>query len=106
MSTFSRGALYALLFLSGSAGLAYQTIWTKTFTVALGHEIPSLLAVVAAFFAGLSLGAWSLAKRIGRSALPAYWYAGLELLIGGWAIVILPASRWGRQVPVFLGPEP
>ncbi|MEO0972958.1 MAG: fused MFS/spermidine synthase, partial [Pseudomonadota bacterium] len=87
MSATARLALYVLLFLSGSAGLAYQTIWTQTFTVALGHELPSLLAVVAAFFSGLSLGAWSLGARIGRSTYPQRWYAAFELLIAAWAVV-------------------
>ncbi|MEM7083031.1 MAG: fused MFS/spermidine synthase [Pseudomonadota bacterium] len=85
----TRWALYALLFLSGSAGLAYQSIWTKLFTVSLGHEMPSLLAVVAAFFGGVSLGAWLLSKTIAQSRYPGRWYAGCELAIGAWALVTL-----------------
>ncbi|MFK8017461.1 MAG: fused MFS/spermidine synthase [Gammaproteobacteria bacterium] len=81
MSARAPLALYALLFLSGSAGLAYQSIWTKTFALALGHEMPSLLGVVAAFFAGLSAGSWSLGQRIGRTARPHQWYAGCEIVI-------------------------
>ena len=37
------------------AGLGYQFIWTGQFAVGLGHEIPSLLSVIGAFFGGLAL---------------------------------------------------
>ena len=59
----STAAVYAIFLSSGIAGLGYQIVWTKMFAVGLGHELPSVLAVVAAFFGGLSLGAWLLALR-------------------------------------------
>ena len=37
----------------------YEIVWTRLFAVGLGHEIPAVLAVVAAFFSGLALGALS-----------------------------------------------
>ena len=79
--------LYAVFFLSGIAGLGYQLAWTRMFTVGLGHEMPSLLAVVAAFFAGLSLGAWLLDGPVSQSPRPGYWYVGLEILIGVWGFI-------------------
>ncbi|MEL7449721.1 MAG: spermidine synthase [Pseudomonadota bacterium] len=107
MSGARRAALYGLLFLSGSAGLGYQTLWTKTLTVALGHEMPSLIAVVAAFFAGLSLGAWTLGRHIGRSALPQLWYAGFELVIAGWAVASLFLLPWLAELSAnALGVQP
>ncbi|MHC4893840.1 MAG: hypothetical protein ACYTFV_10865 [Planctomycetota bacterium] len=44
--------------LSGVAGLGYQIVWARQFSVGLGHEYPSVLAVVSAVFGGLALGAW------------------------------------------------
>lgn len=86
----TRGAawfLYALFFLSGSCGLGYQIAWTRMWAVGLGHEVPSILAVVAAFFGGLSLGSWVLDGPVTRSPRPGRWYVGLELLLGLWALV-------------------
>ncbi len=86
---FHIGALYVLLFLSGFACLGYEIVWTRLFAVGLGHEIPAVLAVVAAFFSGLALGGWSLDRRVSTSRVPGRWYASLEMLIGAWAVVLV-----------------
>src|SRR5688572_878815 len=57
----------ALMVASGFAGLAYQIVWTQQSTSWLGHESAAVLAVVAAFFGGLALGALTLGSRIDRS---------------------------------------
>ena len=82
-------ALYLLLFLSGFAGLGYEIVWTRLFAVGLGHEIPAVLAVVAAFFSGLALGALSLDRRVSVSPVPGRWYAACEMLIGVWSVVLV-----------------
>src|SRR5438034_9745201 len=81
--------LYAIFFLSGVCGLGYQMVWSRLFALGLGHEMPSVLAVVAAFFGGLALGAWHLDRPISRSRRPGRWYGVLEFTIGLWAIVLL-----------------
>ena len=54
-STAARSRLAtALMLASGFAGLGYQIIWTQEFALCLGTESASVLAVVAAFFAGLA----------------------------------------------------
>ncbi|MFY9509675.1 MAG: hypothetical protein WAQ05_01705, partial [Rubrivivax sp.] len=73
-----------LMLASGFAALGYQIVWTQQFALALGHESAAVLAVVAAFFGGLALGALLLGARIERSPRPGRWYAGCELLIGLW----------------------
>ena len=45
--------------------------------------MPALLAVVAAFMAGMAIGAWWISKRAPRS--PAKWYGWLEIAIGLWS---------------------
>jgi len=80
---------------SGFAGLGYQIIWTQQCAVWLGHESAAVLAVVAAFFGGLSCGALALGPRIESSARPVRWYAGCELLIAAWGLVL------ARVLPLF-----
>jgi spermidine synthase len=79
----------ALMLLSGFAGLGYQIVWTRQGALWLGHDLPAVLAVVGAFFGGLALGAWLAGPRVERSAHPQRWYAACELLIGGWALLLL-----------------
>ena len=92
-----RGALLVML-ASGFACLGYQIVWTQQSSLWLGHESAGVLAVVAAFFGGLAVGALALGSRIARSAWPVRWYAGCELLIALWscvlAFVMAPVSTW------------
>src|SRR5207302_8283131 len=88
-----RTALYAVFMLSGAAGLAYQAVWSRLFTNGLGHEISAVLAIIAAFFTGLTAGSWMLDGRIARSREPGRYYAILESLIGIWgalSAVLIP----------------
>ena len=92
------GWFYGIFFLSGVSGLGYQMVWTKMFALGLGHEMPSVLAVVAAFFGGLALGAWALDKRVSSSSRPGYWYVGLELVIGVWGFLSVELIPWCNEL--------
>lgn len=111
-SPFSRAlprpAVVAVLMLaSGFAGLVYQIVWTQQLGVWLGHEIVSVLAVVAAFFGGLALGAWRCGAWIARSAQPGRGYAWLELSIALWALLLIPLMPvFGGALTVAIGAEP
>src|SRR3954468_21550858 len=76
---------------SGFAGLGYQIVWTQQCAVWLGHEAAAVLAVVAAFFGGLAVGALVLGARVARSPRPARWYAGCEFAIGLWSLLLIAA---------------
>ena len=93
--------------LSGVAGWGYQLVWTQQFGNWLGHEIVSVLAVVAAFFGGLAIGAFLLGDRIRASTRPALWYAGCEAAIAGWGLALTwlmqPANAWLASAT---GPQP
>ncbi len=94
-----------LMAASGSAGLGYQVVWTQQLGLALGHEAAAVLAVVAAFFGGLSLGALLLGQRIEASAWPARWYAACEAVIGLWGAVLMFAMPPASQAAVqWIGP--
>ena len=91
---------------SGFAGLGYQIVWTQQFGLVLGHESAAVLAVVAAFFGGLSLGALLLGRRIEASARPLRWYAGCEVLIGLWGGVLMLAMPTASNAALALiGPD-
>ena len=87
-----------LMVASGFAALGYQIVWTQQATVWLGHELAAVLAVVAAFFGGLAVGALALGPRIDRSRRPARWYAACEVVIGLWSIALAflmaPVGKW------------
>jgi spermidine synthase len=97
----------ALMVASGFAGLAYQIVWTQQSTAWLGHESAAVLAVVAAFFGGLALGALALGSPVEHSSRPERWYAGCEITIGVWsvalALLLKPASD---ALLTFIGPQP
>ena len=73
---------------SGFAGLGYQIVWTQQCALWLGHESAAMLAVVAAFFGGLAVGALAFGPRIERSMKAVHWYALCELVIALWGIVL------------------
>jgi spermidine synthase len=86
-----------LMSASGCAALGYQIVWTQQSALWLGHETAAVLAVVAAFFGGLTVGALAFGPRIDRSRHPGRWYAACEAIIGLWslalAFLMTPASR-------------
>lgn len=79
---------YLLMFLSGFAGLGYEMVWVRALSAGLGHEIISVLAVVAAFFVGTAAGAWLLDRPIRLSQNPGRWYAAMEAVIALWAVAL------------------
>ena len=95
-----------LMLASGFAGLGYQLVWTQQGALWLGHEAAALLAVVSAFFGGMALGAWCFSARIEASRRPARWYAGCEVLIALWALVLaLGMPTAGAWLLRLTGPE-
>ena len=89
--------------LSGFAGLGYEIVWTRMLAVSLGHELVAVLGVISALFGGLALGSLLLGRAIAASRRPAGWYAGLELVIGAWALVLIGATPLiGDLVPALV----
>jgi spermidine synthase len=81
--------------ISGAAGLGYQMVWTRMFAFGLGHEWPAVLAILAAFFAGLAIGSVALDRPVSRARNPGLWYGRLEIAVGVWALVsvwLIPAA--------------
>lgn len=103
-----RAALaHGLMVASGFAGLGYQIVWTQQCGLWLGHEAAAVLAVVAAFFGGLAVGALALAPAIERSTRPGRWYAACEAVIGLWgAVLIVAMAPAGAALLALTGPQP
>jgi spermidine synthase len=92
---------------SGLAGLGYELVWTRMLATALGHELVAMLAVVAAFFVGLALGASVFGSAARRSARPALWYAALECGVALWAVALAALIPiFNERLPGWLGAEP
>src|SRR5262249_5270914 len=94
-SRHHRLSLIGLAAASGCAGLGYEIVWMRQFSLALGTEMMAVLGSIAGFFAGLALGAFALDGRIRRASSARQAYALLEAVIGGWgvcAIWLLPAA--------------
>jgi len=79
---FNRASIYALFYLSGIAGLIYQVLWLRRLSVIFGVTVYAASTVLAAFMAGLAIGA-SLSGRVMRRGIAPLAAFGLaEILIG------------------------
>ena len=106
--TAGRGrAALAVMMASGFAGLGYQIVWTQQCALWLGHEAAAVLAVVTAFFGGLAVGAMVFGPIIERSRAPRRWYAGCELLIALWSLLLaLSMAAFSDALLALIGPQP
>ncbi|MGH8287100.1 MAG: fused MFS/spermidine synthase [Steroidobacteraceae bacterium] len=77
--------------MSGFAALVYQTAWTRQFALVFGTSELAVATVLAAYMGGLALGAWLIERWLSRVERPVLVYAGLELGIGGSAVLLVPA---------------
>jgi len=77
----------ACLFCSGAAGLIYEIVWARYLALFLGHTSYAVVAVLAAFMAGLAIGNAWLGAIADRVAKPLLFYAWLELGIVGYALI-------------------
>lgn len=85
-----RWVFFALFTLSGVAGLIYQVLWARQFTLVLGASTYAVTVVLAVFMAGLGLGAWVLGKMADRydENQLARCYVLLEVGIAAYALLL------------------
>ncbi|MEM7357155.1 MAG: fused MFS/spermidine synthase, partial [Acidobacteriota bacterium] len=94
--------LLACFFLSGLAGLIYQTAWTQQFALVFGTSELALVTVLTAYMAGLALGAAAAGRFAYRLRRPVLTYALLELGIGLAALAVQPAIDLASRLHVAL----
>ena len=78
---------------SGAAGLLYELVWSKQLAYLLGSSLRSAAIVVAAFLAGLALGARVLGSPLARGRSPGRAYALLEAAVAVTGFAVLPVLR-------------
>lgn len=94
--------LLACFFLSGFAGLLYETAWTRQFAFVFGTSELAVVTVLAAYFGGLTVGA-TLAARLGvRVRRPVLVYALIELGIAAAALSVPAAIHAATRLHVLL----
>jgi spermidine synthase len=102
-SRAASGLLTALVFLSGAAALVYEVLWSRQLATFLGASSHAQAMVVAAYMAGLALGARTLGPLADRVRRPLLLVAALEAGIAGYAVAstwLLPAlgSTWVKAM--------
>lgn len=75
-------------FLSGFAGLLYETVWLRQFAAIFGTSEAALGAILASYMGGLALGAWLAARWQHRIKRPVLAYGLLELGVAGGALLV------------------
>lgn len=85
--------LQLCFFLSGFAALLYETAWTREFAFVFGTSELAVSAVLAAYMAGLALGAAIAARYAPRITRPILAYGVIELGIGLGALLVPFAIR-------------
>ena len=75
-------------FVSGFAGLLYETAWTREFSFVFGTSNLAVATVLAAYMGGLSLGAAIAARFLHRIRRPVLVYGLLELGIAASALAV------------------
>jgi spermidine synthase len=83
-------ALNACFALSGLAALIYQTAWTREFALVFGTSELAVATVLAAYMAGLALGARVIEGLLPLIRSPVRVYAGLEAGIAVSAVLLVP----------------
>ena len=91
--------------LSGFVGLGYEMVWTRLLALVLGGEILGVLGVLAGFFLGMVIGAFTLSKHARRTSSPIRMFIILELIIAFYGLVS-PYLIYALSdaVPQWLGP--
>jgi spermidine synthase len=74
--------------LSGFAALLYQTVWTRQFSLLFGTSDLAVALVLAAYMAGLALGARWVERFVGTVRRPVLVYGLLELGVGLSALAV------------------
>jgi spermidine synthase len=86
----------ACFFLSGFAALLYQTAWMRQFSIVFGTAELAVAAVLAAYMAGLAVGAAFAARFLHRIRRPILAYGVLEAAIA-FSALLLPLGLAGAQ---------
>jgi len=85
--------LYALFFLSGAAGLMYESIWTRYLALLVGHSAYAQILVLTIFLGGMAVGSFLVGRHSERLRNPLIWYAVVEAAVGLLGLLFHPVFR-------------
>lgn len=74
-----------VFFLSGSAALVYEVVWSRLLGRLLGSDAAGVGVVVAVFLGGMGLGAWLLARPARSVGDPRRLFFAYAVGLAGWA---------------------
>ncbi len=77
--------------ISGFCALAYEVLWTRILVFFLGSTTYAFATMLAAFLFGIALGSMILARWVDRIKQPVITFGIVQLGIGLFALVLLPA---------------
>ena len=101
--------LYLIFILSGSAGLIYESIWSRYLGLFVGHSAYAQVIVLVIFLGGMALGALLAGRFSHRIREPLLWYAGIEVAVGLLGLVFhrafgaITGFAYGSIFPAFAG---
>src|SRR5216117_1922725 len=86
-------ALFALFFLSGAAGLIYESIWTRYLALLVGHSAYAQILVLTIFLGGMAVGSFLVGRYSEQLRSPLIWYAIVEAAVGLLGLLFHPTFR-------------
>lgn len=96
--------LLLAVLLSGAVALGYEMMWTRLLSLVVGGELFGILGVLAGFFGGMAIGAFSLSKRAARSKSPLRIFLILEGSIAIYGLLSPHLIHFmSKLVPSWLG---
>ncbi|WKZ32132.1 MAG: fused MFS/spermidine synthase [Thermodesulfobacteriota bacterium] len=90
----ARAFILAALFFGGFSALMLEVVWSRYFHLIFGTSIYAFSIVIAAFLLGLSIGSFAVKRRIESLRNPLLLFAYIEILIGGFALLVIRSSSW------------
>lgn len=78
---------FGLFFISGVAGLIYESIWSHYLKLFLGHAAYSQTIVLVIYMGGMAVGSWLVTVGIKKSRNLLVSYAVVEILLGLFALL-------------------
>lgn len=107
VSAWTLAGVAACFALSGFAALLYQTAWMRQFSLVFGTSELAVATVLAAYMAGLALGAHVIERFLPRVSQPVLVYGVIEFAIAASALAV-PLLLLGaeRLMAAVLGGQP
>ena len=90
---------YWIFFVSGFAGIIYQSLWARYLKLFLGHAAYAQTVVLIVFLSGLAIGSALCARWSLRLSRPLLWYIVVEVIVAVIAVyfheLFVVAQGWG-----------